>query len=106
MAKERRRIYTPPMDQAATIPAAATHAAETRAPEVLDLRGLKCPMPVLRTRRALRGMAVGERILVLSTDPLAAIDIPHFLVGSGHGLDGQDAADGVLRFLVRKGVDP
>ncbi len=72
----------------------------------LDLRGLKCPMPVLRTRRALRGMAVGERILVLSTDPLAAIDIPHFLVGSGHGLDGQDAADGVLRFLVRKGVDP
>ena len=69
----------------------------------LDLRGLKCPMPVLRTRRALRSMAVGEQLLVLSTDPLATIDIPHFLSEDGHDLDWREAAGDVLRFLVRKG---
>jgi tRNA 2-thiouridine synthesizing protein A len=69
----------------------------------LDLRGLKCPMPVLRTRKALRGMAPGARLAVLCTDPLAAIDIPHCLRESGDVLEAQSVEAEVLRFVVRKG---
>jgi tRNA 2-thiouridine synthesizing protein A len=69
----------------------------------LDLRGLKCPLPVLRTRKALRGIAAGNGQLVLCTDPMAAIDIPHLLRERGDILEAQESADGVLRFWVRKG---
>ena len=44
----------------------------------LDLRGLACPLPVLKARKALLGLAPGKRLLVEASDPLAAIDIPHF----------------------------
>lgn len=44
----------------------------------LDLRGLKCPLPVLKTRNRLRQMQAGEKILVRTDDPMALIDIPHF----------------------------
>ncbi|WP_158810558.1 sulfurtransferase TusA family protein [Beijerinckia sp. L45] len=71
----------------------------------LDLRGLKCPMPVLRTRKALRGMAPGARLEVLCTDPLAAIDIPHCLRESGDVLEAQGVEADMLRFVIRKG-DP
>jgi tRNA 2-thiouridine synthesizing protein A len=71
-------------------------------PRMLDLRGLKCPLPVLRTRKALRGIAAGEALLVLCTDPMAAIDIPHLLRQGGDLLEAQETADGVLRFWVRK----
>ena len=77
---------------------------DTDAP-TLDLRGLKCPMPVLRTRKALRRMAAGDSLVVLCTDPLAAIDIPHLLHESGDGLDAQGSADGVVWFVVRKEGD-
>jgi tRNA 2-thiouridine synthesizing protein A len=70
---------------------------------ILDLRGLKCPMPVLRTRKALRGMAPGARLAVLCTDPLAAIDIPHSLRDSGDVLDAQSTDGDVLRFVIRRG---
>ena len=55
-------------------------------PTVLDLRGLKCPLPVLRTRKALRRLPPGGEIVVLSTDPLAGLDIPHMAAEDGHRL--------------------
>ena len=55
-------------------------------PTVLDLRGLKCPLPVLRTRKALRRLPAGAEIVVLSTDPLAGLDIPHMAAEDGHRL--------------------
>jgi tRNA 2-thiouridine synthesizing protein A len=45
----------------------------------LDLKGLKCPLPVLLTRKALRRLGAGERLLILCTDPLSQIDIPHLV---------------------------
>lgn len=42
----------------------------------LDLSGLKCPLPALMTRKALKTLSRGDRLEVVSTDPLAAIDIP------------------------------
>ena len=49
------------------------------AEKTFDLRGLKCPLPVLRTRRALASMAPGDVLIVSCTDPLAGIDIPNLL---------------------------
>ena len=72
-------------------------------PQELDLRGLKCPLPVLRTRRALRAMTPGARLLVLCTDPLAGIDIPNLVREQGDGLERQARTDGVAQFLIVKG---
>ena len=72
---------------------------------ILDLRGLKCPMPALLTRKALRSMAPGEPLVVLCTDAMAAIDIPHLCRETGDALEEQGALDGVLRFSLRKGPD-
>ena len=72
----------------------------------LDLRGLRCPLPALRTERALRGMQPGDRLSVLSDDPLAAIDIPHLCREGGHQLIEAAAEDGYRRFLIECGEDP
>jgi len=68
----------------------------------LDLSGLKCPLPVLRTRKALRGLSPGATLVVLSTDPLAAIDIPHLVHGEGDTLLSQERRAGAVRFLIRR----
>ena len=52
----------------------------------IDARGLKCPLPVLRAQRALRGLAPGAVLRLLADDPMAAIDVPHFCAEAGHGL--------------------
>lgn len=70
----------------------------------LDLRGLKCPMPVLRTRKALRELPAGGRLVVACTDPLAAIDIPHLVREDGHRLESQNMASGVTTFHIVKGA--
>jgi tRNA 2-thiouridine synthesizing protein A len=71
-------------------------------PVVLDLRGLNCPLPALRTRKALKRMPAGATLLVECTDPLAAIDIPHCVMESGDALESQSLDGDVLRFLVRR----
>jgi tRNA 2-thiouridine synthesizing protein A len=70
----------------------------------LDLRGLKCPLPALRTRRALRGMAPGEAVRVECTDPLSVIDIPHFVAENGHELIEAVRGENLFTFLIRKGA--
>lgn len=76
----------------------------SRAPLLLDLRGLRCPLPVLRTRKALAGLPAGTLLQVESTDPLSAIDIPHMLNGSGDVLESH-RRDGVVEiFLIRRGA--
>ncbi len=67
---------------------------------VLDLRGLKCPLPALRTEKAMRSRAPGAAFTVLATDPMAAIDIPHAVNQAGARLL-ETARDGeVLRFRI------
>jgi len=72
-------------------------------PEVYDLRGLNCPLPVLRTRKRLAGMAPGSQLWVETTDPLAAIDIPAFCTEDGHRLIESVAVAGGNRFLIERG---
>ncbi|QTL02638.1 sulfurtransferase TusA family protein [Aquabacter sp. L1I39] len=69
---------------------------------VLDLRGLKCPLPVLRTRKALAALSAGARLTVLCTDPMSAIDIPHLMHETGNEVEGREVTDGVLTFRLRK----
>lgn len=66
----------------------------------LDLKGLKCPLPVLHTRRALARLDTGERLIVSCTDPLAAIDIPHLVHELGDALEESRRQDGVIVFRI------
>ena len=68
-----------------------------------DLRGLKCPLPVLRTQKRLRGMTAGDRLWIRTTDPLAVIDIPNFCRERGHVLVETETVEGGHRFLVEHG---
>ncbi len=52
----------------------------------LDLAGLKCPLPVLKTRKALKDLNPGDQLTVKTTDPMATIDLPHFCSEQGHRL--------------------
>ena len=73
------------------------------APPVLDLRGLKCPQPVLRTRKRLQAMAPGACLVVECTDPLAVIDLPNLLREIGADLLQLERDSALLRFHIRKG---
>lgn len=69
----------------------------------LDLTGLKCPLPVLRTRKALRALAAGAEIEVVCTDPMSAIDIPNMVREEGGEMLEQKAQDTQLVFRIRRG---
>ena len=69
----------------------------------IDLRGLKCPLPALRTRKALSRLRPGAALVVECTDPLAAIDIPNLIRQTGDILEGNLQRDNVLIFRIRKG---
>jgi len=68
----------------------------------INLRGLKCPLPTLRVKKKLSGLASGDVIVAECTDPLAAIDIPNLVRQTGDVLENQSSADGVLTFRIRK----
>lgn len=68
----------------------------------LDLKGLKCPLPVLKTRKAMAALSAGEKISVTTTDPLAAIDVPAFCNEHGHRLVDTEENEGSLTFIIEK----
>ena len=70
--------------------------------DVFDLRGLKCPLPVLRTRKRLTTMASGADLTVETSDPLAVIDIPHMCNEDGHTLLASEKTEHGHRFHIRK----
>jgi len=72
------------------------------AEKTFDLRGLKCPLPVLRTRKALAGMQPGDVLVVICTDPLAGIDIPNLLRETGDALEETRNDARMMTFRIRK----
>ena len=70
--------------------------------KVLDAKGLNCPLPVLKTRKALRDVPLGELLTVLATDPASTIDVRHFCNLSGQELIESSEADGVYTFVIRR----
>ena len=71
-------------------------------PVVLDTKGLKCPLPVLKARKAMRDVPPGGVLRVLATDPGAAKDFAHFCVTTGHVLLASSEAGGILTFDIKK----
>jgi tRNA 2-thiouridine synthesizing protein A len=70
--------------------------------KLLDVKGMSCPLPVLRANRALRGMAPGERLRVLATDPAAVGDFRAFCQETGHALIAASEEGGVFSFVIRR----
>jgi tRNA 2-thiouridine synthesizing protein A len=69
----------------------------------IDARGMLCPLPVLKARKALQGMREGAVLRLLATDPASLIDVPHFCAEGGHGLlSVTEAADGKT-YVIRRG---
>ena len=69
---------------------------------MLDLSGLLCPLPVLKARKRLEAMAPGEILRVIATDPMSAIDMPHFCSEQGHELVESSTEAGALIFRIRR----
>jgi tRNA 2-thiouridine synthesizing protein A len=68
----------------------------------IDLRGLKCPLPALRTRKALVGSEPDDILIIECTDPLAVIDIPNLLRETGDWLEQTSKNAQVTTFRIRK----
>jgi tRNA 2-thiouridine synthesizing protein A len=73
-------------------------------PEVYDLQGLNCPLPVLKARKRLASMPPDARLWLETTDPLAAVDIPAFCREDGHRLLERETVGRVSRFLIERGA--
>ncbi len=71
----------------------------------LDLRGLRCPLPVLKANKALRGMSPGDELTVLATDPAAEKDFAAFANETGHVLLSATREEEVFRFVLRRRAD-
>ena len=69
---------------------------------ILNLRGLKCPLPALKARKALAKLAAGDALVLECTDPLTAIDIPNLLRETGDVLESNHESSGVLVYRIRK----
>lgn len=69
---------------------------------VLDVKGLSCPLPVLKANKALRGLPPGARLTVVATDPASAKDFRAFCAETGHALVAFSEANGVFTFTLRK----
>jgi tRNA 2-thiouridine synthesizing protein A len=70
---------------------------------VVDARGLKCPLPVLRLRKLIAPLPAGARVRLLADDPAAHVDVPHFCTEQGHAFLGAQETDAGTAFTLRKG---
>ena len=73
---------------------------------ILDLSGLKCPLPVLKTRKALKVLIVGDCLEVHCTDPLSVIDIPNLIRETGDRVDIIKQAEKCIVFMIEKLDEP
>lgn len=68
----------------------------------LDATGLLCPLPVLKARKRLSGMAPGAVLRLIATDPAAVVDVPHFCAEAGHELIGTGEDGPAQTYLIRR----
>ncbi|MEY3553778.1 MAG: hypothetical protein RL735_2126 [Pseudomonadota bacterium] len=71
---------------------------------LLDLTGLKCPLPALKTRKALKSLAPGDRMEVHCTDPMAVIDIPNLIRETGDRIEISARDETRIVFLIEKAM--
>jgi len=68
----------------------------------LDLSGLKCPLPALKTRKALKALTGGDRLEVRCTDPLSVIDIPNLVRETGDEVEITEQTEQQIVFVIAK----
>ena len=69
----------------------------------LDARGLNCPLPILRAKKALNGMAAGEVLKIIATDPGSVKDFQAFATQTGNQLLDSSEVNGEFHFFLKKG---
>ncbi|WP_227269594.1 sulfurtransferase TusA family protein [Roseobacter weihaiensis] len=74
----------------------------TEMPNLLDATGLLCPLPVLKARKRLNGLAAGETLTVMADDPAAIVDVPHFCTETGHELVSSTIDGATQTYVIRK----
>jgi len=72
------------------------------ADQVLDAKGLNCPLPILKAKKALKALENGQVLEVLSTDPGSVADFSAFCRTTGNELVEQSEANGIYTYLIRK----
>jgi tRNA 2-thiouridine synthesizing protein A len=77
-------------------------AIDSMSESTVNMRGLKCPLPALKTRKLLSKMAAGEVLVVECTDPLTTIDIPNLIRETGDKIESSTKKGRVLTFRIRK----
>jgi len=70
--------------------------------KTLDAKGLTCPLPVLRAKKAIKDLAVGSTLTVQATDPGAEKDFVAFCEATGNALQSSSATNGVFTFVIKK----
>ena len=70
--------------------------------KILDLRGMRCPIPVLKARKHIADVALGETLTLLATDPMAPLDLRHFCQEAGHEFVSKSFEDGTFHLVVRR----
>ena len=76
--------------------------SEVTADKTLDARGLKCPMPVVKTSQEVKSIPVGGTLLVMATDPGSMADIQAWTKSTGNELVKMEKVDKEFRFLIRR----
>ena len=71
--------------------------------ETLDAKGLSCPMPLLKTKKAINGIGSGQVLEIIGTDPGSKNDLPSWCERSGHTFLGEQEEGGYFRFFIQKG---
>jgi tRNA 2-thiouridine synthesizing protein A len=74
----------------------------TEATATLDARGLNCPLPILRTKKALNGLESGDTLHLISSDPGSVKDIDSFCTQTGNELLENNTVNGEFTFIIRK----
>jgi len=72
------------------------------ADQVLDAKGLNCPLPILKAKKALKSLTDGNTLEVVSTDPGSVADFAAFCRTTGNELVEQNEVDGIYTYLIRK----
>ena len=80
----------------------ALSATDMEPDEILDARGLLCPLPVLKAAKRLRAMTPGQILRVEADDPAAIVDVPHFCTETGYELLSSGVVDDVQIYLIQK----
>jgi tRNA 2-thiouridine synthesizing protein A len=77
--------------------------AEQKADQILDARGMSCPMPILKTKKVLKDMQPGQVLEIMGTDAGTRNDLPAFTARSGDEYLGEEQREGYISFFVKKG---